>query len=143
MLILSMAVSVFLATVASSPSKCELSIVNCCQPNTQALPFRCFEVNGCPGLIWHGKEACGEKNVASTISALGCRQSNKRTQVKVRSTTSLTIRYNVVLQTRMPNFCSGNMTGSVILEGCKIRPVVWGDKISFQGSGTKCLGVIE
>merc|ERR1719323_935791 len=44
-----------------SLSDCERSIYYCCDPkNHVPLPFRCFEVNNCPGLYWQGKTICSE-----------------------------------------------------------------------------------
>merc|ERR1719187_2206438 len=56
-----------------SPSDCVLSIVNCCNPGQPPgrHPFRCFEVNECPGLYWEGTDACSGKTVARAIQALG------------------------------------------------------------------------
>lgn len=46
---------------SSPPSRCDLTIVRCCDSDTNtALPRRCFEVNGCPGLHWVGKKACSK-----------------------------------------------------------------------------------
>ena len=33
--------------------------------NLNKFLWRCFEVNGCPGLYWHGKKACSKSTVAS------------------------------------------------------------------------------
>ena len=59
----------------SPPSRCDLTIVRCCDSDTNtALPRRCFEVNGCPGLHWVGKKACSKAFIVAvsgnTVSAL-------------------------------------------------------------------------
>merc|ERR1711935_1247087 len=61
------------AGVIDSPSRCVLTIISCCNPGqpTGQHPFRCFEVNECPGLYWEGKDACSGKTVARAIQALG------------------------------------------------------------------------
>merc|ERR1712215_531068 len=53
-----------------SATQCQLSIVRCCDAGNCKLPFRCFEVNGCPGLIWVGPKVCSEKNVAAAFEAI-------------------------------------------------------------------------
>merc|ERR1711956_67243 len=60
------------AGVIDSPSRCVLTIISCCNPGqpTGQHPFRCFEVNECPGLYWEGKDACSGKTVARAIQAL-------------------------------------------------------------------------
>merc|ERR1719369_2585833 len=41
------------------PTPCELAIVRCCDPRqSYVLPYRCLEVNGCPGLYWQGRRTC-------------------------------------------------------------------------------------
>jgi len=32
--------------------QCSRAIVNCCDTNSQIIPFRCFEREGCPGIYW-------------------------------------------------------------------------------------------
>jgi len=53
-------------------SRCTLSIVRCCDPinELKKLPGRCFETNGCAGLIWVGISACSTGNVAKAVQAL-------------------------------------------------------------------------
>ena len=46
------------------PTECLLAIVRCCDPNQTAfLPFRCFEVNQCPGLYWVRSRVCSSRVV--------------------------------------------------------------------------------
>merc|ERR1711915_1130813 len=53
------------------PTKCLLAIVRCFDPNQAAfLPFRCFEVNRCPGLYWLGSRACSSSVVKMATNAL-------------------------------------------------------------------------
>merc|ERR1711956_6183 len=61
------------AGVIDSPSRCVLTIISCCNPGqpTGQHPFRCFEVNECPGLYREVKDACSGKTVARAIQALG------------------------------------------------------------------------
>merc|ERR1712226_679521 len=61
------------AGVIESPSRCVLTIISCCNPGQPPgqHPFRCFEVNECPGLYWEGRDACSDKTVARAIQALG------------------------------------------------------------------------
>eukprot|EP00092_Neocalanus_flemingeri_P000927 GFUD01000986.1.p1 GENE.GFUD01000986.1~~GFUD01000986.1.p1 ORF type:complete len:162 (+),score=29.94 GFUD01000986.1:30-515(+) len=69
----------------SGPTKCELTILRCCDTEqNSSLPLRCFEVNGCPGLYWHGKRACSKSIVASAISALN-RKSQSTARIGIKS----------------------------------------------------------
>ena len=36
------------------PSSCVWAIVTCCQPQTAAVRYSCFELLGCPGAFWDG-----------------------------------------------------------------------------------------
>eukprot|EP00092_Neocalanus_flemingeri_P049970 GFUD01057613.1.p1 GENE.GFUD01057613.1~~GFUD01057613.1.p1 ORF type:complete len:179 (-),score=42.39 GFUD01057613.1:277-813(-) len=64
-------------SVAAGPSFCDT------EQNT-VLPLRCFEVNGCPGLYWHGQKACSKSLVASAISSLN-RKSLKVRKINIDS----------------------------------------------------------
>merc|ERR1711915_30268 len=64
----------FFPFISGKPSRCLLSIVRCCDAGLSILPFRCFEVNGCPGIYWHGKKTCGGSTVSRAISALNIYQ---------------------------------------------------------------------
>merc|ERR1719419_858696 len=53
------------------PTRCLLAIVRCCDSKQTAfLPFRCFEVNRCPGLFWVGRKACSRKIFTLATNAL-------------------------------------------------------------------------
>merc|ERR1711872_46920 len=53
------------------PTECLLAIVRCCDPNQSAfLPFRCFEVNRCPGLYWVRSRVCSSRVVKMATKAL-------------------------------------------------------------------------
>merc|ERR1719419_806349 len=53
------------------PTRCLLAIVRCCDSKQTAfLPFRCFEVNRCPGLFWVGRKACSSKIFTLATNAL-------------------------------------------------------------------------
>jgi len=66
----------------SLPTACELSVVRCCgAKHTTTLPLRCFEVNGCPGLYWHGKRTCSPGLVSSAIATLN-RKIRRRKKMK-------------------------------------------------------------
>jgi len=54
---------------------CKLNVVECCSDadadaGSARSPSqtRCFEVNGCPGLYWHGDTICMGKTTASAVS---------------------------------------------------------------------------
>eukprot|EP00092_Neocalanus_flemingeri_P003711 GFUD01003988.1.p1 GENE.GFUD01003988.1~~GFUD01003988.1.p1 ORF type:complete len:163 (+),score=28.21 GFUD01003988.1:70-558(+) len=69
----------------SGPTQCQLTIVRCCDSELNtALPLRCFEVNKCPGLYWHGKRTCSKSIVASAISALN-RKSPRKSRIQIKS----------------------------------------------------------
>merc|ERR1712106_644383 len=69
----------------SGPTKCELSIVRCCDTeNNRILPLRCFEVNGCPGLYWYGKKACSKNLVASAKALLNKSSKDPKKEVTPR-----------------------------------------------------------
>ena len=62
------------------------------------LLFRCFEVNGCPGLYWYGQKACSKSLVASVIKIVTAFRENKTnllylgtvsTKVEVKQTETL------------------------------------------------------
>eukprot|EP00092_Neocalanus_flemingeri_P035922 GFUD01039113.1.p2 GENE.GFUD01039113.1~~GFUD01039113.1.p2 ORF type:complete len:124 (+),score=9.14 GFUD01039113.1:113-484(+) len=108
--------SLFSFMDASTPSACQLSIVRCCDTElgARALPLRCFEVNGCPGLFWHGQRTCGGKMVAAAISSLNS-QTRGRMLVTVDSEQSSAQHSAYYL----PNF----------LAGPRIRPVVGNSRI--------------
>merc|ERR1719147_541312 len=58
--------------IEAAVSSCTLSVVRCCDPQNQLdfLPGRCFEVNGCAGLIWIGKTACSRRRIARAVAAI-------------------------------------------------------------------------
>jgi len=63
------------------PTACQLTIVRCCDVKQNTLlPLRCFEVNGCPGLYWHGRKACSKSLVNKAISSL-----NRKTRRKQKN----------------------------------------------------------
>eukprot|EP00092_Neocalanus_flemingeri_P022848 GFUD01024774.1.p1 GENE.GFUD01024774.1~~GFUD01024774.1.p1 ORF type:complete len:142 (+),score=36.40 GFUD01024774.1:122-547(+) len=119
----------------ASPSKCELSIVRCCDADfaVRELPLRCFEVNGCPGLYWHGQKTCQEKLVASAISSLNSSPPN--TLVTAKNSNRLSISYRARRQNKKDNnkcstgFC---LKRESYLEGHQIRPVLRSRRLFLQ-----------
>jgi len=68
------------------PTPCELAIVRCCDARqTTILPFRCLEVNGCPGLYWQGRRTCSRDLVNKTITAVN-KRIKKRKKMKEETT---------------------------------------------------------
>merc|ERR1712142_832799 len=97
MLVTILSFSLF-SSLTASLSKCELSIVRCCAADfpSNKLPLRCFEVNGCPGLYWHGKSVCGKELYAAAVSSI-----NSIIDVEIKSNI-LTITYDL---NRKPRSC--------------------------------------
>jgi len=63
----------------SHPTQCELAIVRCCDARqTIILPFRCLEVNSCPGLYWQGRRTCSRSLVTAAISAISRKIKKKK-----------------------------------------------------------------
>jgi len=63
----------------SLPTKCELAIVRCCDARqTIILPFRCLEVNSCPGLYWQGRRTCSRSLVTAAISSISRKIKKKK-----------------------------------------------------------------
>eukprot|EP00092_Neocalanus_flemingeri_P030428 GFUD01033030.1.p1 GENE.GFUD01033030.1~~GFUD01033030.1.p1 ORF type:complete len:142 (+),score=35.07 GFUD01033030.1:85-510(+) len=120
---------------AASPSKCELSIVRCCDADfaVRELPLRCFEVNGCPGLYWHGQKTCQKKLVASAISSLSPTPHN--TLVTARSSNSLSISYltrEERKKDKTQHKCSTRYCLASYLEGRQIKPVLRSKRLFLQ-----------
>merc|ERR1712215_347604 len=105
-----------------SATQCQLSIVRCCDAGNCKLPFRCFEVNGCPGLIWAGKQACSGKNVAAAINAI-----NSRNGSKVPLEASVTGNNTITIDTtdKRKLECTDKRTEKLDLRcGNYIRPII-------------------
>merc|ERR1712059_213170 len=53
------------------PSSCTVAIIKCCNADgvERSLPFRCFEVNNCPGLYWEGRNACSRRTLDRAFAA--------------------------------------------------------------------------
>jgi len=108
-----------------SVSPCVLSIVRCCDPGNQFLPFRCFEVNNCPGLIWAGERACSGKTVAAAIKAVSppsFRVGIPPLEARILQNNSVTIE---ISKLRIPNCHNIEARSKNVILGCNkyIRPV--------------------
>lgn len=44
----------FLFSQDGPPSKCVWAILTCCQPQSAAVRYSCFELLNCPGAFWDG-----------------------------------------------------------------------------------------
>merc|ERR1719228_3159783 len=64
---------------SSQPTPCELAIVRCCDARqTTILPYRCLEVNSCPGLYWQGRRTCSRSLVTSAIDSISRKIKNRK-----------------------------------------------------------------
>jgi len=53
-------------------TKCSRAILRCCDAQSRRLPRRCFEQNGCPGIIWQRQYgACSPELVTKAKNQLG------------------------------------------------------------------------
>jgi len=64
---------------SSQPTPCELAVLRCCDARqTTLLPFRCLEVNKCPGLYWQGRRTCSRSLVTSAIESISRKIKNRK-----------------------------------------------------------------